>query len=599
MDSIHETVEADPLGTARRAFATGDVLRAVDLLQRVPTHEQSTAHRQLLASSLLRAGARHAAREILESLRAEGHDDEETLGLLGREAKARWKAGESGALAQARQAYQTAFERTGGTWTGVNAATLALVGGDGAASRALAEAVRLRLQAVPSSAEDSFWHRATCAEVDMLLGHLDEALRHYRAAIALAPRAWGDQYAMRRNAESIGQVLALPTAAVAGVFPTVGVAVFTGHTVDAPGRTHPRFAHCDEAVVKQAIEHALNEHKVEFGVAGAACGADILFLEALQRRGADTCIVLPHGVDAFRRTSVTDIGGADWGLRFDTVLAACSEVTLLAEQPGEDLSYQFQGAVMAGLARLKAQAVGGKVFGLAYWDGEPGGVGGTGRVVGEWLGAGLPVHRLPWRGTPGRWLDGSDFAHSDGDPRSANGQRVVSMLFADAVAFSKLSECQVKVFFEVFWGRVAKRLARLPTGTLLAANTWGDGLFLVIQDTAAAAGLGVELARMAAQTDWAALGLTAHTNLRVALHAGPAYEILDPVTQRPGFAGTHVSRAARMEPVTPPGQVYVSEAFAALLALDDRKGEFQCEYMGSVPLAKDYGRFRTYRLSSS
>lgn len=170
------------------------------------------------------------------------------------------------------------------------------------------------------------------------------------------------------------------------------------------------------------------------------------------------------------------------------------------------------------------------------------------------------------------------------------------MLFADAVGFSKLGERQVKVFFEAFWGRVADRLAQLPAGALRTANTWGDGLFLVIQDTVAAADLGVELARMAVQTDWAALGLPSHTNLRVALHAGPAYEVLDPVTQRPGFAGTHISRAARIEPVTPPGQVYVSEAFAALLALDDLQGTFHCEYMGSVPLAKDYGRFRTYRL---
>ena len=592
----NDPAEADPLGAARQAFASGDVLRAVDLLQRTPAREQGTAHHQLLASTLLRAGALHPAREILDSLRAKGHDDEETLGLLAREAKARWQAGEPGALAQARQAYQTAFERTGGTWTGVNAATLALIAGDRGASRGLAEAVLLRLQAAPSSADSSFWHQATCAEVALLLGHLDEALAHYRAARALAPQAWGDLYAMRRNAQAIGQALALPAATLAGTFPTVRVAVFTGHTVDAPGRAKPRFADKDEAAVQQSIEEGLAKHEVMLGVAGAACGADILFLEALQRRGAHTCIVLPHNAEAFRRISVTDIGGAAWGQRFDAVLAACSELILLADQPGEDLSYQFQGAVMAGLARLKAQAIGGDAMGLACWDGEAGGVGGTARVVGEWVGAGLPVHCLPWPGMPGQRLEASSHAHLDPNPRSANGQRVVSMLFADAVGFSKLGEHQVKVFFEVFWGRVADRLAQLPAGALRTANTWGDGLFLVIQDTVAAADLGVELARMAAQTDWAALGLPSHTNLRVALHAGPAYEVLDPVTQRPGFAGTHISRAARIEPVTPPGQVYVSEAFAALLALDDLQGTFHCEYMGSVPLARDYGRFRTYRL---
>ena len=90
------------------------------------------------------------------------------------------------------------------------------------------------------------------------------------------------------------------------------------------------------------------------------------------------------------------------------------------------------------------------------------------------------------------------------------------------------------------------------------------------------------------------MDLPENTNIRIALHAGPAYEIDDPVTGRPGFAGMHISRAARIEPVTPPGEVYVSEAFAALLAFDDNQERFAC---GTVPMAKEYGRFRTYRLA--
>ena len=93
------------------------------------------------------------------------------------------------------------------------------------------------------------------------------------------------------------------------------------------------------------------------------------------------------------------------------------------------------------------------------------------------------------------------------------------------------------------------------------------------------------------------MDLPENTNIRIALHAGPAYEIDDPVTGRPGFAGMHISRAARIEPVTPPGEVYVSEAFAALLAFDDNQERFACEYVGTVPMAKEYGRFRTYRLA--
>jgi len=40
------------------------------------------------------------------------------------------------------------------------------------------------------------------------------------------------------------------------------------------------------------------------------------------------------------------------------------------------------------------------------------------------------------------------------------------------------------------------------------------------------------------------------------------YECKDPVTSTRAFIGTHVSRAARIEPVTPPGEVYASESVA-------------------------------------
>ena len=59
--------------------------------------------------------------------------------------------------------------------------------------------------------------------------------------------------------------------------------------------------------------------------------------------------------------------------------------------------------------------------------------------------------------------------------------------------------------------------------------------------------------------------------------------------------GTHVTRTARVEPVTPPGAVYVTDAFAAALVLAGRD-EYACDYVGHMPAAKDYGRLRMYRL---
>lgn len=590
------------LRTARQAFAAGDVLTAVDALQRIPEAEVTLASRQLLASTLLRAGALNQARDITRALIAEGHSDEETLGLAAREAKARWLAGDAAALAEAQAAYQSAFERTGGTWTGVNAATLALIAGDSAKARALATQVDEKLRAKPPADGDpsgAFWHEATCGEVALILGHTADALKHYAAARALAPSAWGDLHSARSNAAAILAAQKLPASTLADVFPSVKVAVFSGHAVDRANRESPRFPAADEPAVRAAIRDMLARHDVAIGVSAAACGGDILFLEEMQRLGRDTFVVLPHTVEVFRDVSVTGIGGESWGPRFDAVLAGAREVIQLADHAGEDLSYQFQGAVMAGIARLKARALGGEALGIVYWDGEAGGVGGTAMVVEEWAERGMAVELLPYRDRPGRRLDAASASAllRGVDLRAAGGQRVVSILFADAVGFSKLGEFQVKSFVQEFWGRVATLLDGVPSGALRTANTWGDGLFLVFSDSIVAAELAAKLAHMVTSTDWVRLGLAPHTNIRVALHAGPAYEIMDPVTRRAGFAGMHISRAARIEPVTPPGQVYVSEAFAALLTLDDTSDRFRCEYVGTVPLAKNYGRFRTYRLT--
>ena len=98
-----------------------------------------------------------------------------------------------------------------------------------------------------------------------------------------------------------------------------------------------------------------------------------------------------------------------------------------------------------------------------------------------------------------------------------------------------------------------------------------------------------------AAIDLQAAGLPPHLALRLGGHLGPVFPTYDPVLDAPGFMGSHVSRTARIEPVTPPGAVYVTEPFAAALVLAGNR-DFVCDYVGHMPAAKDYGRLRMYRL---
>ena len=84
-------------------------------------------------------------------------------------------------------------------------------------------------------------------------------------------------------------------------------------------------------------------------------------------------------------------------------------------------------------------------------------------------------------------------------------------------------------------------------------------------------------------------------SIRIGMHTGPVFRGLDPIIRRDGFFGAHVTRAARIEPVTARGSVYVTEQMAAALAGSGSR-DFFCDYLGSVPLAKHYGSNKLYRL---
>jgi class 3 adenylate cyclase len=129
-------------------------------------------------------------------------------------------------------------------------------------------------------------------------------------------------------------------------------------------------------------------------------------------------------------------------------------------------------------------------------------------------------------------------------------------------------------------------------------NTWGDGLFMVFDEVHVAADFALQLRDMVLATDWAAEGMPADTSIRIGMHAGPVFRALDPVIRKTNFYGAHVNRAARIEPVTAPAAVFLSEQTACLLASTGHS-EFSCDYLGSRELAKKFGSDVLYRLRRS
>lgn len=123
----------------------------------------------------------------------------------------------------------------------------------------------------------------------------------------------------------------------------------------------------------------------------------------------------------------------------------------------------------------------------------------------------------------------------------------------------------------------------------------GDALVVVLEDTVDAADCALDLQQAMGAIDFTAARLPGHLALRLGGHVGPVFPSSDPVRAEPTFTGSHVSRTARIEPVTPPGAVYVTNAFAAALVLDGGN-DLTCDYVGHMPAAKDWGRLRMHRL---
>ncbi|WP_206742636.1 hypothetical protein, partial [Acidisphaera rubrifaciens] len=91
----------------------------------------------------------------------------------------------------------------------------------------------------------------------------------------------------------------------------------------------------------------------------------------------------------------------------------------------------------------------------------------------------------------------------------------------------------------------------------------------------------------------AAMGLPTFLTPRLALDHGALLPVHDAVQRADKYAGTTMTRAARIEPVTPPGRIYATEAFACEMALEPFPA-VTCDYAGHTRTAKDYGVLPLY-----
>jgi hypothetical protein len=155
------------------------------------------------------------------------------------------------------------------------------------------------------------------------------------------------------------------------------VIVCSGHMIDQPDRTQPRFPPSKENLVRDRILEHLQRWGIGAGdlaICGGAQGSDILFAECCVELGAQIQLLIPLTQEDFLRRSV-HLEGADWESRYFALtrhphISTYFQEDFFKEFPEEicsiDNVFARNNLWMIETAQQNAQS--GHLFAILVWD---------------------------------------------------------------------------------------------------------------------------------------------------------------------------------------------------------------------------------------
>ena len=565
---------------------------------------------QLLALALAQSGASERSKHILLKLCEQGSATPETLGLLGRvykdlAGKAASPAKREQCLEQSYQSYSAGFEKADSAarlqgkdtdaadagYCGINAATVEVLRNRTAEAQVLAQRVKQicldrsrKMEAAGGGAD--YWLAATLAEAELIGGSHAEAEVAYRAAAQLVQGNWRELCSTRRQVRLLATPLGLAPGFVERLFPLISIAVFAA---PALARLAPEEKMIEwEQRQKDELKQRLAEAGVVCGYASALSPADLLFIETMLETGREINVLLPCPRQVCRRIFES---APAWAARFDSLLSRVNSVTE-DTQPScldETVDRAFARLRALGAGILRAQRLD---VALHVWAME------DARTLAARQNSSIALCSFESLSGPYETIKEEPWRSPAGPVRPAGGAArgenyaIRAMLFGDVKGYSKLSDVELLRFAREFMQKIADVLGR-HSASILSRRTAGDGLFLVFADLEVASTVALQLRDLVASTRWDECGLPKNLGIRISLDAGPVYTFKDPVTQHDEVCGAYVNRAARIEPITPPNEVYASEAFASL-SVATGSNAFRFDYVGQTELPKGFGLIPLY-----
>lgn len=559
-------------------------------------------------------------------------DNEDILALRARLLKdrARLLSGEAQMkkLQEAADAYFYSYEQTDGSFSAINAASLFLLCGQTDKSKDVArwclhaeaphsvnhkqgaqnEAPldrRLPLgdvthKAVDSDVEDRYFYFATRAEAHLILGDSKAAEKELKVAIAQDPLNWLNHAVTVRQLQMINNHLGFETDWLDRLRPP-GTCHFAGsiHAFAQEGENGkgeqdgeqqilPQLSSdLDDWALRPRVKDYIHSNTIGEAYGALAAGADILLAEYFLKKNIDLHVVLPCPPEAFSKFAVSPFGEM-WERRFDVCLNNAASVTL-ATQDGAltcpavvDLATII--AMGKAMERADLFATSARQITLSAEEG-PGNA--TKPHIQSWRDAGYNSTHISVNPRTG--------SSQAPQPMSERGRFLATMLFVDVAGFGALNDSQVMKFLEVCLLPITQKIEEYDLKPCHRAS-WGDGIFLVYDDPVTAANAALDLQGTFGALDFESAGLPPDLKLRIGGHFGPATIRTDPITSNLSVYGSQVSYAARIEPDTLPGSVFISEAFAAALRLYAAP-EFRTYYTGKRILRRNTPAIRLFNLS--
>ncbi len=485
---------------------------------------------------------------------------------------------------EAAKLYEDLFNKSENKdyYPAINAATTYFLAGEHERAHILANQV-LDLCAATSP---SYWRYASEAEAHLLNNDIEPAKQALSMASDYANDNFAEigatkkQLALIHNDSDVLNTLKIPQ-----------VMHYAGHII-SPNDTEGRFPANREAEITEKISSIIDELEIGIAYGSLASGADIIFAEEVLKRGGEVHITLPFDLEEFKKISVVN-SGQQWVERFDYCWenASSQSFTSTGAYQDDDTLFDYCSLYSMGRACLRQQHLAAPLSQVLVWDEKvSSAVAGTYKDHKTWTELGFKSHII----SLAKPEEQSEQANRKVYPKPKNEKRLHAIVFGDIKGFSSLPDAKLPIFVNEIMGCLADVLDSMGDDVLMA-NTWGDGLFIVLKDVEVAARCSIKMQKALKKLELDDDELKEKAELRLGIHFGPVYTIKDPVTKRENFFGEHVNRAARIEPITPPRQVYVTESFAAQLALT-QGAHYKTEYVGYMPMAKDYGDLPMYLL---